>query len=769
MKRIKGQHCVLLYILCLVLAACSTTKNLPDEEVLYTGIKKITVTDEDKTAMGENTLAEVKAALACSPNNSVFGIRYPFPLGLWIYNDFVNAKRKVGKWVFNKFAAKPIFISTVNPAVRTKIAENLLHDYGFFNGRVSYTVVPSSKPRQAKINYQIDMNHPYLLDSVMYLHYPSRMDSLVKASYPQRLLRKNDNFSVVQLDAERGRLSTLFRNNGYFYFRPDFITFRADTLQYPGKVSLQVIPKSGLPASIVNPWKIGRTSVYLTGYNGTHPTDSINYKDMTIHYSGKRPGVRPSVLYKQLDFKKGNFYSQQEQMKSQESIYRLGIFKLAELQYLPQDTTSVCDTLNVNINAVFDLPLDGELELNVTSKSNNQIGPGAIFSVSKRNIFRGGETFGVKLRGSYEWQTNAPVDAKSSVINSYELGLSSTLDFPRVVFPRMSNHIFAYPATTTFRLYADQLNRARFFKMLSFGGTASYNFQPSTVSQHSITPFGLAFNLLQSTTHRFDSITTANPALYMSLKNQFVPSMSYTYTYDDANVTSIRNHTWWQTSIISAGNITSCVYAIFGDKFTKKGKQLFSNPFAQFTKLTSEVRYDYKIDRNQHLAMRLMGGVAYAYGNAEVVPYNEQFYIGGANSIRAFTARSLGPGSFRPKEENSYSYIDQTGDIKLEANIEYRFRLIGDLYGATFLDAGNIWLLKKDPSRPGGQFSLSNFGKALALGTGVGIRYDLSFLVLRLDMGIALHAPYETSRSGYYNIPKFKDGMGIHLAIGYPF
>ena len=169
-----------------------------------------------------------------------------------------------------------------------------------------------------------------------------------------------------------------------------------------------------------------------------------------------------------------------------------------------------------------------------------------------------------------------------------------------------------------------------------------------------------------------------------------------------------------------------------------------------------------------------MGGVIWAYGNKTIAPYSEQFYVGGANSIRAFTIRSIGPGRFHPAENATYSYVDETGDIKLEANVEYRFRILsnlmgGNLNGAVFLDAGNVWLMRKDEARPGAEFTLNRFFDSIALGTGVGIRYDLSFLVLRLDWGIALHVPYETVKPGYYNIPKFKDGMGIHFAIGYPF
>ena len=230
-----------------------------------------------------------------------------------------------------------------------------------------------------------------------------------------------------------------------------------------------------------------------------------------------------------------------------------------------------------------------------------------------------------------------------------------------------------------------------------------------------------------------------------------------------------RNSLWWETSVTSAGNVTSLIYAAFGEGLDKKNKKLLKSPYAQFLKLTSEVRTLYKLSEKHHLAARLMGGAIWAYGNQTIAPYSEQFYIGGANSLRAFTVRSLGPGTYHPGKNTQYGYLDQTGDIKLEANVEYRFPIFGDLYGATFLDAGNVWLMRKEESRPGGELTMKSFAKSIALGTGAGIRYDLEFLVIRLDLGVALHAPYDTGKRGYYNIPKFKDGLGLHFAIGYPF
>ena len=767
------ENYIVYLLLCLFLLSCSTTKNLPEGAILYTGISKMEIQQPDNSEAGRSTVEEVEAALAYPPNNAFMGsssVRVPFPFGLWVYNAFVNKEGKLSRWIFNKLAAKPVLISTVNPDVRVKVARNLLNEYGYFNGATAYELVPDKKdPRKAKIAYQVTMNPPYTIDSVYYVRMRNRVDSLLPRMSSERLLRKGDNFNVVRLQVERERIADMLRDHGYYYFRPEYMLYQADTTITPGKVSLRVVPKEGMPRNALRPWKLGKVDFYLNGYRNEPPTDSIRYKDLTIHYEGKLR-VRPSVLYNRLYFRPGDRYSQTQQERSQTALARLGTFRYSEFQYVPRDTMRRQDTLDLRINTVYDLPLDGELELNVTAKSNDQIGPGAVFSVTKRNMFGGGETFGVKLRGSYEWQTGNKLDAGGSKINSYELGLSTTLTFPRLLFPTLGKRDLNFPATTTFRLYADQMNRARFFKMLSFGGDASYEFQPSATSHHSVTPFKLAYNLLQHTTVEFDSIADNNKALMKSLQDQFVPSMSYTYTYDDSPITSKRHHVWLQGSITQAGLLMDAAYAIAGKAFDKEGKKLFGNPFAQFIKGTVEARYNYQLGENQRLVGRIMAGAIYSYGNARTAPYNEQFYVGGANSVRAFTIRSIGPGRYyQSSEENKYAYIDRTGDLKFEANLEYRFQIMGDLHGATFLDCGNIWLLREDPDRPGGRLKAGHFFKDLALGTGFGIRYDMDFLVIRFDVGIGLHLPYETGKSGYYNLPRFKDGMGYHFAIGYPF
>ena len=480
-RAVMGQQLLLglcLLLLTLIGAGCSTTKNLPEGEVLYEGIKRVTIAEQDPSDDGENTVSEINAALAYPPNNALLGsssIRIPLPVGLWVYNAFVNKKGKIGQWIFKKFAAKPVLISTVNPEVRVKVAQNLLREYGYFQGSTGFEILTDEKnPRKAKIAYEIHMGKAYTLDDIRYTRMRRRTDSIIQSTAALSKLKVGDNFNVVRLQEERERIAALLRDNGYFYYRPDFITYDADTLLSPGKVSLRVKPKEGLPIRALRPWRIGDISLYLSGYQNEPPTDSIRYKDLTIHYEGKLR-VRPKVIYDRLFFKSGELYSQDKQEQSQTALSRLGIFRYTDMQYTPRDTTRRQDTLNLRINATYDLPIDGELEVNVTSKSNDQVGPGAVFSVTKRNIFGGGETFNVQMKGSYEWQTGNKLDNNSSKINSYELGLSATLKFPRILFPvpfQLSNK---YPSSTSFRIYADQMNRARFFKLLAFGGVLLFD------------------------------------------------------------------------------------------------------------------------------------------------------------------------------------------------------------------------------------------------------------------------------------------------------
>lgn len=827
MKR-TNKVCYIGFMLwCWLLAGCSTTKNLPEEEVLYTGISSIDYGEKSKkerqkekeegvitsfagaykaidelltqkeisalkkekelTAEQQDSLKavqrieeeayntakeEVNAALAYAPNNAFFGsssLRIPFPSGLWVYNATVGKKSRFAKWIFNTFAATPVYISTVNPKTRALVAQNTLRNYGYFNGTVDYEVIPQKNPRKAKISYTVRPRQLFRLDSIAYLHFPAAGDSLIQKTFRQRTLFSGDPFSVINLDAERTRLYNLFRNSGYYYYKSEYITYRADTIQRPGFVQLQVVPASGIPASANRRYYIGHTTIHLFNNETRRLTDTLQFRDYTLYYNKGKKGKLPlrfGAIRRNLFYRKGMLYRQDVMSFVQQQLSGMDVFSTVNLKYTPRDTTMLNDTLDIEITGVLDKPYDGEFTTKVTSKSNGQIGPGLSFSMSKRNAFRGAEKLKFEVHGSYEWQTNSNVQGNSSVINSYEYGTSLTLDYPRLIFPGAHKFTRRAKTSTSFVLDATWMNRANYFGMVSLSARAAYTYQASPTIKHEIVPFRLDYDELLSTTPTFDSIMNVNQALYVSMRDQFIPSMRYTFTYSSPR--RARNPRSFIFEVKESGNVTSGIYALFGKSFNQKDKKLFNVPFAQYVRLSAEYREEFRLSPRTSIATRIGTGVIFSYGNSTAAPYNDLFSVGGANSIRAFTVRGVGPGSYTPGN-SAYSYIDQMGDFKVELNAEYRFPIVSMLYGAVFLDAGNVWLMDRDPNRPGGTFDISRFGKDLALGTGFGIRCDLDFLVLRFDIGVGLHAPYDTGKSGYYNMPKFKNSLGYHFAVGYPF
>lgn len=831
----------LIISLCLAVVlstACSTTRNLPEEEVLYTGIDHISygpkvekkkkkkrrgqdstategvitsfadaykavdelLTTKDLSALRRAGMQEVEltpaqkdsvkaaqklekeafatakeeveAALSYAPNNSLFGsssVRFPFPIGLWTYNAFVGKEKGLGRWVFNNFASTPVYISTVNPKVRALVAQNTLHNYGYFNGTVGYEVLPQSNPRKAKVAYTVLPGRLFRLDSIAYLHFPLGHDSIIRRFYHQREFSKGDAFSVVALDAERTRLSGLFRNAGYYYHKPEYITYRADTIMRPGYVQLQVVPLAGMPPEANRRFFLGRTHISLRNYNDLNTDTTVRRRDYVLSYARDKNGKSPlrlSAIRRNLYYKRGMPYHQELMSFVQERLSAMDVFSSMNMSFVPRDTTQTNDTLDVYITATLDKPYDGEFTTKLTSKSNGQLGPGLSFSLAKRNAFHGAEKVKFEVHGSYEWQTRTSAVGRSSVINSFEYGTSLSLDYPRLVMPGWRRLSRRAKTSTSFVLDATWLNRANYFSMVSMGARIAYSYQSNFTLKHAFVPFRLDYDKLLSTTSRFDSIMNRNQALYVSMRDQFVPSMSYSLTYSSRR--RARNPRSFLFDVKESGNIVSAIHAACGKPFSQTNKKLFKVPFAQFLRFSAEFREEFRLTPRTSLAARVGTGVVLSYGNSTTAPYNDLFCVGGANSIRAFSMRGVGPGRYRPGT-SEYSYIDQMGDFKIELNAEYRFPIVSILKGAVFLDAGNVWLLSSDEARPGGTFRLSRLGRDLALGTGAGLRLDLDFLVLRFDVGVGLHAPYDTGKSGYYNLPKFKDSLGYHLAVGYPF
>lgn len=743
-----------------MLSSCSTTRRIPDGEQLYVGLKKVEISAYDKEKVPEGVASQLNEAVAVAPNNAIFKspyYRWPFPVGLWVYNNWDNPPKGLKHKLYEKLVAQPVLVSDVRPNLRAKMMDEILDNNGYFRGHADYEVIDQKNPKKAKISYKVLTGPAYTLDSIWLLPDTCRLNHLIDSiASRDPYLRPGVRYSTDSLSAVRTRVANKLRNRGYYFFKPEFIEYLADSVAKPLSIDLRMALASNVAKPLLQCYTVGDVTVRVFRNKGGGTPDTIQTSRGTlIQMMPSR--LRQKLIPECVTLRKGRVFSVRSMNSTQTRFARLGIFNAININVLP-DSGQV---LNVDIDCTFDTPLEATVELNASSKSNSYIGPGMKVGITNRNIFGGGEQFNVTLTGSYEWQTGK---GSSSVFNSYEYGISTSLSVPRLLAPGFIKRRNRNLNWTRFTLNFEMLNRPHYFKMAQFNFSFNYDWQSSRYSSHTLTPFKLTYTNLLHTTEAFDSITGANPAIALSFRSQYIPQLSYTYTYDRQFDSD--NGINWQFTVQEAGNLFWSVYELAG----KHGeKELFGTPFSQFVKGQTQLVYNRRLWGDNWLVSRVLVGAAHAYGNGKEVPYAEQFYVGGANSIRAFTVRSLGPGSYRPPEDVRDSYFDQTGTFKFEANVEYRFPIIGPLHGAVFMDAGNVWLLKNDPLRPGGQLKASSFLRDLALGTGVGLRFDIGMLVVRGDLGIGIHAPYDTGKSGYYNMESFKKSLAFHLAIGYPF
>lgn len=743
-------------------SSCSTTRRLGPDDVLYTGVKKIDITTYDKEPLAPGVQSSVKNAVNVAPNNCLISpyLRYPFPLGLWVYNNWSNPPKGFKHWLYEKLVREPVLISDVRPEVRTEMIDQILDNNGYFRGHATYELLKGKNPKKARILYKVSTGPAYPIDTVEMLPDSSRLYHLIDSiALKGTYLHAGSRYCTDSLSAERVRIANAMRNKGYYFFRPEYVEYLADSTITPGKIALRMAVGSNIPKLALVPYKTGTITTRINrNKGGGTPDTTMTRRGMLIQMMPSR--LRKGLIPGCIGFREGHTLTIREMDRTQTRLSRLGIFNSIEINVFP-DTTAE-RTLNVDIDCTFDAPLEASLEVNVTSKSNSYLGPGLMFGVTNRNLFGGGELLSFNLTGSYEWQTGR--DRGKSIFNSYEAGLTTTLSFPRLLAPKFIPRSRRDVNWTRISLNVDLLNRPHYFKMAQFNTGLSYDWRVNRYISNTLTPFKLTYTKLINSTHEFDSIMNENQAIAESFKSQFIPQLSYSFVYDRA---LDRDNTLnWQFSVQEAGNLFWAIYELCGKKGEKK---LFGTPFSQFVKGQTQLVYGRRLFGDNWIVTRAAVGAANAYGNATTVPYSEQFYVGGANSIRAFTVRSVGPGSYKVPQNLINGYFDQTGTFKFEFNVEYRFPIFGPLHGAVFFDSGNVWLLKEDPLRPGGKLRGKTFLRDLATGTGAGLRLDIGMLVVRGDLGVGIHLPYDTGKRGYYNMTSFKNSLAFHLAIGYPF
>ncbi|MCH5227135.1 MAG: BamA/TamA family outer membrane protein [Muribaculaceae bacterium] len=758
---------VLVVFLLLVIVSCSTTKRLGPDETRYTGMGKFDVITADNTKLPSALESELRKTGETDANDYILAPFIKIPLGLWVYNNWNDSAKGLKGWLYRKWVKDPVLVREVKPEIRAKLMQQLLDDNGYFGSQVTYNIEHDKKnDKLAAIGYTLHVPKPHRIDSIMYLESNSSLnkfiDSVAKKS---PYLKKGEIFCVDSLEAERVRIVNAMRNRGYYYFRPEYIEFLADTLITPGEVALKVNLVNNIPDMAKLQYRTGKIETIILRNSeespGT-PDTTMTKRGELIVYEPAR--LRRSLIPECITFREGKLLTVRDMNLTQTRLSRLGIFGGIQINVTPSDTSPSNPLVDIYTTARFQSPIEASIAVNLTSKSNSYLGPGIVLGLSHNNIFGGGEKLSVQLTADYEWQTGGE---RNKNFNSYEFGITGSLAFPRLLAPNFIKRTRRDLNWTTISLGANTLNRPQFFNMAEFNAGISYEWRTNRFSLNQLTLFKLTYTKLLKHTEEFDRIMTENPAIALGFQDQFIPQISWTYTYDRFFERERINGINVQTILTEAGNIFDGIYSLCG---VKGEKTLFGTPFSQFIKGQFQLVYNRRLfpKSDQWIVSRVLIGAEHPYGNSKQVPYSEQFYIGGANSIRAFTIRSLGPGSYRPPNQERDGYFDQTGTFKLEANVEYRFPIVSILHGAVFLDAGNVWLLKNDPQRPGGLLKGSTFLRDIALGTGVGLRVDIGVMVLRGDLGYGLHAPYFPENPHYFNIA-FKKAFAFHLAIGYPF
>jgi outer membrane protein insertion porin family len=444
----------------------------------------------------------------------------------------------------------------------------------------------------------------------------------------------------------------------------------------------------------------------------------------------------------------------------------IGAYKYVNIQYKEIDTL-VTDSLGLLEANIYLSPLNKRAfraELQVVTKSNDFTGPALEFTYSNRNVFGGGETYNITARVGYEAQLGG---GQNSGKSSLELGLKNELLFPRVLFPlKLGEDLFNYSIPKTkISLSIDYLNRTQLYTLLSGTALFGYVWDANKYVTHQINPLSINYTELTNVTPEFEEILDENPFLRRSFEQQFISGLTYSFTYNEMVDAQRVHQKYLNFTFDIAGNSIS----LFGKEETPGAPKTFLGlEYSQYAKADIDIHYHFNFAKEQTIAARLFAGYGYAYGNSDVVPFVKQYYAGGPYSVRAFRIRSLGPGTYNSEEDtnNDDGNFDKTANIRLEANLEYRFPLVSFLKGAVFADAGNIWNSEANPAFNGKDKFTGNFLSELGMGAGFGLRVDIQSFVIRFDLAAPFHDP---------SLPKgqrFNFDVAnpiLNFAIGYPF
>jgi len=759
---------ILLTIFALTLAGCSNTRFLVDDQLLYTGQEKVQISKAPEDMKSATRRQLVLAGATQKPKNSIFNRRVLPPIGLWVHNYWKHdEQKKFGRWFHNTLAAPPVLISDINPGLIAQKIENDLFDLGYFQARAWSLVDTSSRnPRKAMVEYFVEVGPAYSYKEIDIDPVLESMDTLLNLEDFSSQIKSGDQFDVKKLGDARSGVSREFQNLGYFYFNNDFMQLDADTALGNNQLNLLLSRQKELPEAALTKYTIDSILVFLSksSDSAVYMFEPLSYEDISIYSSGNflKPGVIRDAIY----FQAGDLYTFSSYQRTMARLNRLGVFSYVKINYELSGEDSLSNRLKVRIDLILADQINLNYETDLVVKSTGFVGPGLKVGVSNSNTFKGAEKIQVDLKGAIEWQWGPKEESQLGTF-SYEFGINSALTFPKLILPKkFEGTKRLVNQETSIQLNFDILNRVRYYSMFSAMTSYMYSWGKKETIKHSYAPIYLNSVSLLETTPAFDSVIDENIYIRKSFEEQFIFGMKYHFSYDNTFRQQVHN-IYFQTGVSSSGNLLDFISRIGKDE-SERPYEILNTIYSQHLKFTSDFRY-YLNGYNKTLATRLYAGVGMPYSNSTVLPYVEQFFSGGAYSIRGFTARTVGPGSYY-EEDSHNTYVDQSGDVKLEANLEFRFGISKITKGALFMDIGNIWLINEDENRPGSKFNFSNFFDQLAVGAGVGLRFDFNFFVLRTDLGFPLRTPYLQDDSNWLSGggDRFSSAL-FYFAIGYPF
>ncbi|NBG66947.1 translocation and assembly module lipoprotein TamL [Acidiluteibacter ferrifornacis] len=770
MKRPPKNRFSVLLIGLICVFGCSNTKYLEEGEKLYTGATVKMVDTKDSEIQGE-----IEEVIVPVPNKKAFGL---FRAKLWIYNVVGEPKKKKGIRynLRTKIGEPPVLLKDLNAERTVSLIENRLYNNGYFFPKVKYNVNVKEKKKRANVTYSIDPGKQYKINSITYPKPVDEISATINNAQKESILKVGAAYNLENLKNERSRLNNYVKDRGFFYFNEEFLLWEVDST-LSGKVDLFLTLKKNIDKKNLEVYKIHQ--VYINPqYDLTKEDNFKDYDTLQIdstYYLEKDSTFRPTIIVDESAFEKGNLYSRKLHDRTIRKYTGLGPFKFVNVKF--QEDPSDYHLLNTYINLT-PLPKKSiRLEVSATSKSNNFVGPGFEASFKNRNLLKGAELLTLNLNSGFETQ----ITKNAKGLNSYELGAELELSIPRFLVPfNMISSSTRYTPKTRYKFNYRLLNRVQYYQMNSFGASFGYRWRETETKSHEYNPININFLKLSDTKTAFDSILDANPLIRKNFEEQFIIGSTYSYTFDSRLEKEKRHNFYFQGNLDLSGNLAQLVTAsIKGDAPSNENSyKLFGATFSQYVRTDINFKYLFNIDENNQIVTRLIAGVGVPIGNSSTLPYIKQFFIGGSNSIRAFQARTLGPGTYSLSEEEQVNslFLDQSGDIKLEGNLEYRYDIISFLKGALFVDAGNVWLLKEDPNKPGGKFETNQFINEIAVGTGAGLRIDATFFVLRFDLAFPLRKPSlpEGDRWTFDSIQLGEkswrqDNFVFNIAIGYPF